>query len=237
MELLDMYLRAGGIRMTVKTERLYIFKGFERFWHWSQSLLIFVMAITGFEIHGTYSLLGFEQAITVHEFSAWTLIVLWVFTIFWHITTGEYKHYLPTRDGLWKQILYYTRGIFTGEPHPFHASLVAKHNPLQRLAYLGLKVFMIPLIWFSGLLYLFYNDWATLGLTKLGLTLEWVAVIHVIGAFLIIMFIVVHLYLITTGATILQFTKAMITGWEEVPVGDHDKPSDKDKHSHTDAAP
>ncbi|MFQ3231867.1 cytochrome b/b6 domain-containing protein [Reinekea sp.] len=217
--------------MTVKTERIYIFKGFERFWHWMQSLLIFIMAITGFEIHGTYQLLGFERAITVHEFSAWSLIVLWVFAIFWHLSTGEYKHYLPVKEGMWKQVMYYTRGIFTGEPHPFHASLRAKHNPLQRVAYLSLKVFMFPLIWISGLLYLFYNDWAVLGLEKLGLTLEMVAVVHVIGAFLILLFIIAHLYLITTGETVLQFTKAMITGWEEVPVETHAKEAKPSENS------
>lgn len=204
--------------MSGQTERIYIFKWFERFWHWSQAILILVMAFTGFEIRGTYTVLGFETAIDVHIYAAWTLMVLWVFTIFWHLTTGEFKHYLPTSQGLIKQVMYYAKGIFTGQPHPFHASKKAKHNPLQRLAYLSLKVFMIPLLWVTGLLYLFYNDWATLGLVSLGLTLEQVALAHVAGAFLILTFLIAHLYLITTGETIFQFMKAMITGWEEVPV-------------------
>ena len=58
---------------------------------------------------------------------------------------------------------------------------------------------------------------------------EMVAVVHVIGAFLILLFIIVHLYLITTGATILQFTKAMITGWEEVPVKPHETDESDEK--------
>ena len=202
------------------TKRLYIFKAYERFWHWAQALLMTIMAITGFEIHGTYILVGFNLAIDIHVYSAWFLIVLWVFTIFWHITTGEFKHYLPKTEGVWKQIVYYTRGIFLGEAAPFHPSERAKHNPLQRLAYLGLKTFMIPLIWFSGLLYLFYNDWATLKLTDLGLTLEMIAVVHVLAAFLILLFLIAHLYLITTGETVGQHMKSMITGWEDVP--DHD---------------
>ncbi|WP_196157149.1 cytochrome b/b6 domain-containing protein [Reinekea sp. G2M2-21] len=207
--------------MTQKTKRLYIFKAYERFWHWVQAVLMILMAITGFEIHGTYQLIGFNLAIDVHVYSAWSLIVLWILTIFWHITTGEFRHYLPRTEGVWKQIVYYTRGIFLGEDAPFHPSDRAKHNPLQRLAYLSLKVFMIPLIWFSGLLYLFYNDWATLGLTKLGLTLEMIAIVHVLAAFLILLFLVAHLYLITTGETIMQHMKSMITGWEDVP--DHDE--------------
>jgi thiosulfate reductase cytochrome b subunit len=38
-------------------ERIYIFKGFERFWHWTQALLIMVMLATGFEVHGAWKLL------------------------------------------------------------------------------------------------------------------------------------------------------------------------------------
>jgi len=38
----------------MSSERIYIFKRFERFWHWSQAILIVVMGVTGFEIHGTY---------------------------------------------------------------------------------------------------------------------------------------------------------------------------------------
>ena len=33
--------------------RVYLFKPFERFWHWSQALLVISMLVTGFEVHGT----------------------------------------------------------------------------------------------------------------------------------------------------------------------------------------
>ena len=36
------------------SERIYIFKGFERFWHWAQAALIITLLLTGFEIHGSY---------------------------------------------------------------------------------------------------------------------------------------------------------------------------------------
>ncbi|WP_428240747.1 cytochrome b/b6 domain-containing protein [Gynuella sp.] len=204
--------------MKQTTERILLFKAYERFWHWAQAVLIVFMALTGFEIHGNYTLFGFDQATEFHEVSAWSLVVLWVFTIFWHLTTGEYKHYLPTRKGLWEQLMYYSRGIFTGEPHPFHPSAAAKHNPLQRLTYLLLKILIFPTIWISGLLYLFYNEWSRLELISAELSLKSVALIHTAAAFLILTFLVAHLYLITTGETIGQFMKAMISGWEEVPV-------------------
>ena len=43
------------------TERIYIFKRFERFWHCSQALLIMFMMTTGFEVHGLYTLFGFKM--------------------------------------------------------------------------------------------------------------------------------------------------------------------------------
>ncbi|MBE0619822.1 MAG: cytochrome b/b6 domain-containing protein, partial [Burkholderiales bacterium] len=64
--------------------RIYIFKRFERFWHWAQAALIIFMLLTGFEIHGSYTLLGWEKAADLHTTAAWTLIGLWLFAIFWH---------------------------------------------------------------------------------------------------------------------------------------------------------
>ena len=76
--------------------RIYIYKRYERFWHWSQALLIIAMLISGFEVHGSYTLLGFEPAVRLHTLAAWLLLTLWAFTIFWQFTTGEWRQYLPT---------------------------------------------------------------------------------------------------------------------------------------------
>ncbi len=43
--------------------------------------------------------------------------------------------------------------------HPFKLTQLRKHNPLQRLAYLGIMLFVGPLIWVTGVLYLFYDKW------------------------------------------------------------------------------
>jgi thiosulfate reductase cytochrome b subunit len=194
--------------------RIYIFKRFERFWHWAQAALIIVMAVTGFEIHGTYTLLGYETAQEVHTTAAWLLIGLWVFAIFWHFTTGEWKQYIPTADKLLAVLRYYLTGIFTDAPHPFRATTLTKHNPLQRLAYLFVKLIINPAIWISGLLYLYYSAWPALGLD--GLSLASVAFVHTAAAFLMLVFFVVHVYFATTGHTPMAHIKAMITGYEEV---------------------
>ena len=46
------------------------------------------------------------------------------------------------------------------------------------------------------------------------------AVLHTLGAFAILTFLVVHLYMTTTGHSLLAHIKAMITGWEEVEKGE-----------------
>ncbi len=195
-------------------QRIYIFKRFERFWHWSQALLIMTMMLTGFEVHGNYSLFGFANAVDLHTTAAWTLIGLWVFAIFWHFTTGEWRQYVPTLEKVGAMFRYYLTGIFTQAPHPFRQTTLRKHNPLQRLAYLFVLLIVTPLIWVSGWLYLFFDTWQTLGLDWL--SLEWVALAHVFAAFLMLIFFIAHVYLATAGHTATSHIKAMITGWEEV---------------------
>lgn len=204
--------------------RVYLFKPFERFWHWSQALLIISMLVTGFEVHGTYRLFGFEKAVAYHTLAAWTLVGLWIFAIFWHLTTGEWRHYIPTLQNVAAIAKYYSSGIFKDEPHPFRPSLSNKHNPLQRLTYLAVLTLLSPLIWFTGWLYLFYASWGSWGLG--GLRLEWIATGHTLGAFLMLAFLISHLYLSTTGHKLTSQIKAMITGWEDL--GDEAAPG---KHS------
>ena len=194
-------------------ERVYLFTRFERLWHWAQAVLIIGMLVTGFEIHGIYKLFGFAKALNTHTTAAWSLIGLWIFAIFWHVTTGEWRHYIPTTDKILVVARYYSSGIFRGEPHPFKPSSLNKHNPLQRLTYLGILVCVSPLLWVTGWLLYFYGDWKAWGLETL--SLETVAVLHTVGAFLMLAFLISHLYLVTTGRTPTAHLKAMVTGWEE----------------------
>ncbi len=200
--------------MTKKAKKVMIFKRFERFWHWTQAALIMVLLFSGFEIHGSYRVMGFEDAVTLHRAVAWSLVTLWVFAIFWHLTTGEWKQYIPTLEKVDAMVKYYLLGIFIRAPHPFKVTVVKKHNPLQRLAYLFQWVVISPMIWATGWAYLFYAEWEYWGVDKY-LVLEDVAFFHAIGAFMMLTFLIVHIYLITTGRTVWSHMRAMITGWED----------------------
>jgi thiosulfate reductase cytochrome b subunit len=200
-------------------KRQYVYKGFERFWHWTQAGLILFLALTGFEIHGSLSFLGFEQAVRYHSTAAVALMILIAFAIFWHLTTGEWRQYVPTLDNLRAQAEYYVVGIFRDAPHPTRRTALSKLNPLQRVVYLGLKVLVIPVIVTSGLLYMFYRYPQSHGIDALNVSgLAAIAVVHTAGAFLLVSFLIGHLYLITTGDTPSSNLKAMITGWEDLEV-------------------
>jgi thiosulfate reductase cytochrome b subunit len=202
-------------------QRIRLFSRFEIAWHWSQAGLIIAMLITGFELHGGYDLLGYGRAATVHVGCALALMLVWVFAVFWHVATGEWRQYVPTTRKLAAVVDFYTRGIFRGEPHPFRPTRRRKHNPLQLLAYLAFNAVISPTLWITGLLYL------AVGLSggMVALPVAPIAMIHVAAAYATAVFLIGHVYMITTGATVFQHLKAMLTGYETVEMDERSRPS------------
>ena len=139
------------------TKKVYVYRSFERFWHWMQAILIMFLAFSGFEVHGSYSFFGFEEAVMYHNIAAYLFIVLIVFAIFWHFSTGEWKQYIPTYKNLTNQVKYYFWGMFKNEAHPTKKTVLRKLNPMQKLTYFGLKVLVIPVMVSSGILYMLYR--------------------------------------------------------------------------------
>lgn len=129
-----------------------------------------------------------------------------------HATEGRLASvggfYLPGRDGF---------GIFLGEAHPAKPTVRRKHNPLQRLSYLFLKLVINLAIWTTGALYL------TLPWT--GLDLATIAWSHVVAAYAMAFFIIVHVYMATMGETVGEYIRAMITGYGWVVVDEAGRPA------------
>lgn len=190
--------------------KVYLYTRFERMWHWLQALMIFILLITGFEVHGTYTLMGFKTAVTVHNFIGLSWLILFAFFVFWLLTTGEWKQYIPTTKKLFDVVRYYAFGIFKGQSHPVQKSKGAKHNPLQRIAYLGISALLLPLQMVTGLLYYLYN------MVPGSMDLSIVAVAHTLVAFLLVNFLIIHIYMTTTGHSLFSHIAGMITGWEEI---------------------
>ncbi|MEN8214153.1 MAG: cytochrome b/b6 domain-containing protein [Pseudomonadota bacterium] len=195
-------------------KKVMMYSRFERLWHWSSALLIISMIITGFEIHGTISLFGFETAVNFHILAAWTLIAFWFLGIFWHLVTGEWKQYVPSSvNKLLAMMKFYAIDIFIGGGHPHYKTRREKLNPLQRLAYLAIHVLILPFTVLTGLLYYFYPFWENIGLGSWNLAP--IALAHTALAFAVLSFLVVHLYLaLTTSEEPLGYLKAMLHGYE-----------------------
>jgi len=192
------------------TRPVFIYKRFERLWHWCQAALVLLLALTGFEVHGSFEVFGFEKATHLHNVFACAFVVLTAFAIFWHLTTGEWRQYVPTTRHTGDMLAFYTSGIFRGAPHPVKKTELSKLNPLQRLVYLGLKILVIPVQVGSGVLYYYCNAPAVQD------HLAGIAFVHTLGAFLLCAFLIIHVYMITSGSTPLSNLKAMLTGWEDI---------------------
>jgi len=156
---------------------------------------------------------------------------LWGLAIFWHLTTGTWRHYVPTTKGLWRVVRFYAFGIFKGERHPYRKAYWRKHNPLQALTYLALKMILFPVIWISGIAYLLYflgDD-----VIGSGTLLSSVALIHTAAAFAVLVFIIVHIYLFTTGHSFTEHVKPMVTGFDEVELNPEEEAYlEKDEPGH-----
>ena len=215
-------------------QKIYIYKRFERFWHWVQASLIIFLALTGFEVHGAYKIFGFEKAVEFHRVASWMLIGLIIFAIFWHLTTGEWRQYIPTTKQLKEQMIYYMSGIFKGEHHPTEKTGLSKLNPLQRIVYLGFKLILVPITIISGILYMLYKTFDQNNLIVIeDYPLSSIAFWHTLGAILLMIFLVVHVYMTTTGKTPTSNIKAMITGYEELEDDQEEVTVENDKNQHT----
>ena len=198
-------------------KQVLIYKGFERFWHWTQAILVIFLMFTGFEIHGSFTFFGFRDAVRYHNVAAYMLIVLIVFAIFWHFTTGEWKQYIPTKKFIKEQLNYYIFGIFKNLPHPTKKTTLSKLNPLQKLVYFFLKIVLFPTTVVTGVFYMKYRYPSRYGIESINVSsLECIAILHTLSAYFFVAFLIAHLYLITTGQTLTSNLKAMITGYEEI---------------------
>lgn len=206
----------------VKTRKVYMYRGYERIWHWLMAASIIALMYTGFEIHypELISVLGFETAVTLHNFLAVVMIINAFLSLFYHVASSEIRQFVPRKEGLIASLMaqanYYLRGIFLGKPHPVRKDLERKLNPLQQVTYLGLLNVLFPLQAITGALIWISSRWPAAFENLGGLSL--VGPAHNLGSWLFLAFLVVHVYLTTTGHTLTSNIRAMVDGYEEIEV-------------------
>lgn len=205
-----------------QTRRVYMYTIYERLWHWLQAAAIFLLIFTGLIIHkpDMFGLFSFSYVVQVHNVLGFILLVNAFLAVFYHVASGEIRQYIPKPSGFFVQMItqatFYVRGIFKNEQHPFEKTPQKKLNPLQQMTYFGLLNVLLPLQVITGVVIWgmqIWPDWAQMlgGLPVL-------APLHSLIAWLLASFIVMHIYLTTTGHTVLGGIESMINGWDEVEV-------------------
>lgn len=199
-------------------KKIYLYPFWLRFWHWFNAFLFFLLILSGLSLHFSdpkSGLIPFKTAILIHNISGILLSLTYLYFLVFSIIKGNYKHYIPKLKGFWQRIYlqarYYLIGIFIGENHPFEPNQEQKFNPLQQVTYLIIMAFFMPLIILSGWALMFpeFSPDEFLGLGGV-----WpMALLHTITGFILSIFMILHIYLGTTGQTVGELFKSMITGW------------------------
>lgn len=199
-------------------KRIELYSLYERIWHWLQAAAILLLTVTGMEIHAPdrLGLFGFSWASRLHEVAALLTIANGFLALFTHLATGAIRQYLPAPRDMFtqgaQQARYYLVGIFRGEPHPFARRPDKKLNVLQQLTYLMILNLLLPVQVGTGALLWEAARFPHL-VQRLG-GLSMLATVHVAAAWLFIAFVIMHVYLTTTGSSPLAHMRAMVLGYE-----------------------
>lgn len=207
------HLRKLGKRekvVLVKTTKVMFPVGV-RLWHNTNVIVFVILILTGLSMH--FSLLGFEFAQNSHNILGVVLIVLWTLYIIYLMVSGQIKQYLPRQnfvaDSI-KQATFYLKGIYSGAENPAGHDPKKRLNPLQQMGYLSIVLGAFPLLILSGV-GLFFNDLLPADIYGIdGKTM--VVMVHVAMSHIMVLFIAAHVYLCTTGVTVSEHFKNMLTG-------------------------
>lgn len=205
-----------------RTERIYMYEPYRRFWHWLQTTSIILLLFTGLIIHrpDIFGVFSFRGVVTVHNILAVILVVNAALSLFYHLATERIREFIPHPYGFFDdailQAKYYINGIFKGEPHPFEKRPESRMNPIQKATYFIILNVLLPLQIITGALMWGVQKVPAFANALGGLPV--LAPFHSLVAWMFGTFILVHVYMTTTGVTPLEAMRAMVTGWEEVEV-------------------
>ena len=222
-----------------RTQRVFMYESYRRFWHWLQTTSIVILLFTGLIIHrpDIFGAFSFRGVVTIHNVIAVILVVNALLSVFYHVATERVQEYIPRPYGFFDdaivQAKYYISGIFKKEPHPFEKRPDSRMNPIQKATYFGILNVLLPLQILSGALMWGVQKFPVIANGFGGL--PFLAPFHSLVAWTFATFIVAHVYMTTTGATPFEATRAMITGFEEVEVHQEEE-SKKDEAKSEDAS-
>jgi thiosulfate reductase cytochrome b subunit len=199
---------------------MYLYPVWVRLWHLFNAILILVLIVTGISMQYTDKqdailMVGFARAVKWHNIAAVLLTVNYIFFVTGNLFTDNGKFYKIRKENfisdLWKQMKYYSLGMFKGEKHPFPVTPDRKFNPLQKLTYVLAMYIAFPLLIISGLGLLFPETVISrfLGISGMILT----DILHITMGFFLSVFMIIHIYTCTLGARPTSLFKSMLSGY------------------------
>jgi len=217
----------------VRTERVYMYESYRRFWHWLQTTSIVILLFTGLIIHrpDIFGYFSFRGVVTIHNVIAVILVINAALALFYHLATDRIREFIPHPYGFFDdaimQAKFYMTGIFKGEAHPFEKVPNSRMNPIQKATYFGILNVLLPLQIITGALMWGVQRFPDLANALGGL--PFLAPFHSLVAWTFATFILGHVYMTTTGATPLEAMRAMVTGYEEVEVHEDEEKEEEKK--------
>ena len=202
-------------------ERVYLHAMPVRIWHWANALGFLALILTGFQIRyvDLFSLMSFETAVHLHNWVGFAVIANWFLWFFYYISSDKITNYHADLDAgnffkrYFRQIEYYSQGIFKGEKKPHDVNPHDKFNPMQKLTYQFVMFITAPITFFTGLM--MWDVQRFSGLIDLVGGIRVVNTIHVLMFILFVFFIFLHAYMGVLGPKPSSHYKEMFTGWEE----------------------
>ncbi|NCA84991.1 MAG: cytochrome B [Clostridia bacterium] len=202
------------------SSKIYLYPVWVRLWHLVNALMIILLILTGVSMQ--YSnpdapFIRFDLAVSWHNIAGIILTVNYLLFIIGNIATHNGKYYRLRAKGLIdrliKQFKYYTLGVYKGQQPPFPINEQRKFNPLQKIAYAFIMYLFMPLLFITGWALLFPETiWLNVfGVSGILLT----ALLHIVMGFVISVFLLVHIYFCTFGATATATFRSMISGYHE----------------------
>jgi len=200
--------------------KLYLYPVWLRIWHGINALLIILLGITGIIMQYANMespIIKFDTAVSLHNFAGVVTIINYIFFFAANLLTRNVEQYKMKLKGLTdrlvKQGKYYMSGYLNGEPKPFKITKENKFNPLQRVSYVGTMYVLVPIVIITGVALLYPEIIVEKVLQMSGIRLT--ALLHALAGFFILIFLVIHLYVITIGKSPLRNFRSIITGYHE----------------------
>ncbi len=192
-----------------------------RIWHWINALGFVLLILTGFQLRyvDLFRLLSFEVAFKLHYWIGFTVIANYFIWLGFYLFTDKIKVYHPELnarkffENSFRQVRFYSYGIFKGERSPHRVRPYDKFNPMQMVAYQVVMLVVVPIQFITGIMMWDvkrFGDWIEL----MG-GIRVVDTIHVLIFILFVFFILVHAYMGALGQKPSTHFKEMFTGYEE----------------------